>query len=102
MALESHRRCRECRNHRERRAPGGDRPQCMPRNSRANPAMAVNLWLDLHHTRGDWPWTHFLLVVVQSMFVIEGAGRSLGADALMTAIWIPWHPECRRHAFDLT
>jgi len=83
MALESHRRCRECRNHRERRAPGGDRPQCMPRNSRANPAMAVNLWLDLHHTRGDWPWTHFLLVVVQSMFVIEGAGRSLGADALI-------------------
>ena len=49
-----------------------------------------------------WPLSHpwrlavayFFLLVVQLMFVIERAGRSFGADALMTAIWIPWHPEC--------
>ena len=49
-----------------------------------------------------WPLSHpwrlavacFFLIVVQLMFVIEGAGRTLGADALIDRYWIPWHPEC--------
>jgi hypothetical protein len=46
-------------------------------------AMAINLWLGLYHTRGEWPWTYFFLIVVMLMFVIQRAGRSLGADALI-------------------
>ena len=45
--------------------------------------MAINLWLGLYHTRGEWPWTYFFLIVVQLMFVIQRAGRSLGGDALI-------------------
>ena len=46
-------------------------------------AMAINLWLGLYHTRGEWPWTYFFLVVIQLMFAVDRAGRSLGADALI-------------------
>jgi hypothetical protein len=46
-------------------------------------AMAINLWLGLYHARGEWPWTYFFLIVVQLMFVIQRAGRSLGGDALI-------------------
>jgi uncharacterized membrane protein YphA (DoxX/SURF4 family) len=46
-------------------------------------AMAINLWLGLYHTHGEWPWTYFFLIVIQLMFALQGAGRSLGADALI-------------------
>jgi TQO small subunit DoxD. len=46
-------------------------------------AMAINLWLGLYHARGEWPWTYFFLIVVQLMFVLHRAGRSLGGDALI-------------------
>jgi uncharacterized membrane protein YphA (DoxX/SURF4 family) len=46
-------------------------------------AMAINLWLSLYHARGEWPWTYFFLIVVQLMFVLHRAGRSLGGDALI-------------------
>ena len=46
-------------------------------------AMGINLWLGLYHTRGEWPWTYFFLVVIQLMFAVDRAGRSLGADALI-------------------
>src|SRR6516164_3368279 len=46
-------------------------------------AMAINLWLGLYHTRGEWPWTYFFLVVIQLMFAVDRAGRSLGSDALI-------------------
>jgi hypothetical protein len=46
-------------------------------------AMAINLWLGLYHTRGEWPWTYFFLVVIQLMFAVDRAGRSLGGDALI-------------------
>jgi hypothetical protein len=46
-------------------------------------AMAINLWLGLYHARGEWPWTYFFLIVVQLMFVLQRAGRSLGGDALI-------------------
>jgi uncharacterized membrane protein YphA (DoxX/SURF4 family) len=46
-------------------------------------AMAINLWLGLYHSRGEWPWTYFFLIVVQLMFALQRAGRSLGGDALI-------------------
>jgi hypothetical protein len=46
-------------------------------------AMAINLWLGLYHSRGEWPWTYFFLIVVQLMFAVYRAGRSLGGDALI-------------------
>ena len=44
--------------------------------------MAINLWLGLYRTPGEWPWTYFFLIVVQLMFVLRPPGRSLGIDAL--------------------
>jgi hypothetical protein len=46
-------------------------------------AMAINLWLGLYHSRGEWPWTYFFLIVVQLLFAVYRAGRSLGGDALI-------------------
>ncbi len=46
-------------------------------------AMAINLWLGLYSTHGEWPWTYFFLIVVQLMFAINQAGRSLGVDAMI-------------------
>jgi hypothetical protein len=46
-------------------------------------AMAINLWLGLYHVRGEWPWTYVFLIVIQLLFVIIRAGRSLGGDALI-------------------
>ena len=46
-------------------------------------AMAFNLWLGLYSTHGEWPWTYFFLIVVQLMFALNRAGRSLGVDALI-------------------
>lgn len=49
----------------------------------AGALMAINLWLGLYSAPNEWPWTYFFLVVIQSLFVIEPPGRSLGADALI-------------------
>jgi uncharacterized membrane protein YphA (DoxX/SURF4 family) len=46
-------------------------------------AMAVNLWLGLYSTHGEWPWTYFFLIVIQLMFALYRAGRSLGVDGLI-------------------
>jgi uncharacterized membrane protein YphA (DoxX/SURF4 family) len=46
-------------------------------------AMAINLWLGLYSTHGEWPWTYFFLVVIQLMLALHRAGRSLGVDALI-------------------
>ena len=46
-------------------------------------AMAINLWLGLYSTHGEWPWTYFFLIVVELMFALNRAGRSLGVDALI-------------------
>jgi len=46
-------------------------------------AMAINLWLGLYNTHGEWPWTYFFLIVVMLLFAIQRTGRSLGGDALI-------------------
>jgi hypothetical protein len=46
-------------------------------------AMAINLWLGLYNTHGEWPWTYFFLIAVMLLFAIQRTGRSLGADALI-------------------
>ena len=48
-------------------------------------AMAINLWLGLYSTHGEWPWTYFFLIVVMLQFAIMRAGRSLGVDGLFGA-----------------
>ena len=45
--------------------------------------MAINLWLGLYRTHGEWPWTYFFLIVVQLLFAIYRSGRSLGVDAFI-------------------
>lgn len=45
--------------------------------------MAINLWLGLYNAAGEWPWTYMFLVVIQSIFVIDPPGRSLGVDAIL-------------------
>jgi hypothetical protein len=45
--------------------------------------MAINLWLGLYRTHGEWPWTYFFLIVIQLMFAIYRSGRSLGIDAMI-------------------
>jgi len=45
--------------------------------------MAINLWLGLYNAAGEWPWTYMFLVVIQSIFVIDPPGRSLGIDAIL-------------------
>jgi len=44
--------------------------------------MAINLWLGLYSAPGEWPWTYGFLVILQLLFAIDPAGRSLGIDAL--------------------
>jgi uncharacterized membrane protein YphA (DoxX/SURF4 family) len=45
--------------------------------------MAINLWLGLYRSPGEWPWTYFFLIVVQIMFLFQRPGRSLGLDAIL-------------------
>jgi uncharacterized membrane protein YphA (DoxX/SURF4 family) len=45
----------------------------------------LNLWLGLYNAQGEWPWTYFFLLVLQLIFALHHYGRSLGADALLTA-----------------
>jgi hypothetical protein len=43
----------------------------------------VHLWLGLYHHPQEWPWLYVFLIFVQGFFLINGAGRSLGLDAIM-------------------
>jgi uncharacterized membrane protein YphA (DoxX/SURF4 family) len=45
--------------------------------------MALNLWLGLYSAPNEWPWTYAFIVILQLWFLIDPAGRSLGADALL-------------------
>ncbi len=55
--------------------------------------MAVNLWLGLYNAPTEWPWTYMFLVVLQTIYLIDPPGRSLGVDALF------WRREATvRHA----
>lgn len=44
---------------------------------------AANLWLGLYHHPAEWPWIYFFLVVLMGQFAVQGAGRSLGLDAIL-------------------
>jgi len=44
-------------------------------------AYALQLWLGLYDNSSEWPWTYIFLAMLMFLFVIEGAGRSLGFDA---------------------
>ena len=45
--------------------------------------MAINLWLGLYRSPGEWPWAYFFLIIIQIMFVIQRPGHSLGLDAIL-------------------
>jgi uncharacterized membrane protein YphA (DoxX/SURF4 family) len=44
-------------------------------------AYVLQLWLGLYDSPSEWPWTYMCLAMLLFLFVIEGAGRSLGVDA---------------------
>lgn len=44
---------------------------------------ALGLWIGLYRDPGEWPWEYIFLAVVQGMFAVHAAGRSLGLDALL-------------------
>lgn len=44
-------------------------------------AYVLQLWLGLYGTPSEWPWTYMFLAMLMFLFVVEGAGRSLGFDA---------------------
>ena len=56
---------------------------CSRLGALAGLAMAVNLWLGLYSAPGEWPWTYFFLVVIQSLFLVDPPGRSLGVDVVL-------------------
>ena len=43
----------------------------------------LHIWLGLYHHPHEWPWLYIFLVFVQGFFLVYGAGRSLGLDALL-------------------
>ena len=43
----------------------------------------LHLWLGLYRHPQEWPWEFIFLAVVMVLFVVDAAGRSLGADALL-------------------
>ncbi|MFZ0504979.1 MAG: hypothetical protein WAM44_14765, partial [Chthoniobacterales bacterium] len=45
--------------------------------------MAINLWLGLYRSPGEWPWSYFFLIIMQIMFLVQRPGRSLGLDAIL-------------------
>jgi uncharacterized membrane protein YphA (DoxX/SURF4 family) len=44
-------------------------------------AYVLQLWLGLYGSSSEWPWTYMFLAMLMFLFVVEGAGRSLGLDA---------------------
>jgi uncharacterized membrane protein YphA (DoxX/SURF4 family) len=44
-------------------------------------AYVLQLWLGLYGNPSEWPWTYMFLAMLMFLFVLEGAGRSLGFDA---------------------
>jgi uncharacterized membrane protein YphA (DoxX/SURF4 family) len=44
----------------------------------------THLWLGLYLNSDEWPWTYVFLIFVQTFFLITGAGKSLGVDALLS------------------
>jgi uncharacterized membrane protein YphA (DoxX/SURF4 family) len=47
----------------------------------------LNLWLGLYNAEGEWPWTYFFLLTLQSIFALHQYGRSLGLDAIIVERW---------------
>jgi uncharacterized membrane protein YphA (DoxX/SURF4 family) len=44
-------------------------------------AYTLQLWIGLYGNPSEWPWTYMFLALLMFLFVVEGAGRSLGLDA---------------------
>ena len=45
--------------------------------------LALNLWVGLYRIDAEWPWNYLFLAMVHAFFMLDHAGRSLGADALL-------------------
>lgn len=43
----------------------------------------THLWFGLYHHPNEWPWLYIFLIFVQSFFILNNAGKSLGLDALI-------------------
>ena len=47
--------------------------------------LILNIYFGLYRSQAVWPWTYAFLVVLMVLFAVERYGRSLGADALLSA-----------------
>lgn len=43
----------------------------------------LNLLIGLYNDPTEWPWTYVGIIAAHAMFVLTGAGRSLGVDNLV-------------------
>lgn len=44
-------------------------------------AYVLRLWIGLYGDPSEWPWMYIFLAMLMFLFVLQGAGRSLGLDA---------------------
>ena len=45
--------------------------------------MAVNITLGILSVPHEWGWTYTMLIMLAALFLLTGAGRSLGVDAFL-------------------
>lgn len=43
----------------------------------------VQLWLGLYRLPPEWPWLFGFMAIAMGQFIVHGAGRSLGLDAML-------------------
>jgi hypothetical protein len=44
---------------------------------------AAQLYIGLYRNPSEWPWEYVFIIVINWLFYIYAAGRSLGLDALL-------------------
>jgi hypothetical protein len=45
--------------------------------------MAVNITIGILNVPHEWGWTYTMLIMLPVVFLLTGAGRSLGVDAFL-------------------
>jgi hypothetical protein len=45
--------------------------------------MAVNITLGIVSVPHEWVWTYMMLIMLAALFLLAGAGRSVGVDSFL-------------------
>ena len=61
-------------------------------------ALVLQLWLGLYRADYEWPWLFWFTIFTLGLFIVHGAGRSLGLDALLRREARLAPPAARLHA----